>query len=136
LDVHVGQIFNHTTNTSISDPNNVLLLGTIVFIKDIGVLIFLRGVFIYLAILSLMRLFSRLLHCILMSVLAYVRRLNSFLYPCNRLMCIIMRGMIYKDQMMLILLILLMVLLSHFCRVQINILCLMMMILVVFWFWR
>jgi hypothetical protein len=40
-----------------SDPKNVLLLGIVVFIRDIGVLIFPWDVFIYLMILSLMRLF-------------------------------------------------------------------------------
>jgi hypothetical protein len=78
-------------------------------------------IYIYLVILSLTRLFFLLLHCIQMLVLDYARRLIYFLCPYNLLICIIVRGMNYKDQLVLILLLLLILLPSNFCRIQIKI---------------
>jgi hypothetical protein len=55
-----------------------------------------------------------------MLALGFEKRL-IYHFPCNRLICIFMRGMNYKDQVMLILLMLLILPLSLFYRVQIKI---------------
>jgi hypothetical protein len=69
-----------------------------------------------------MRQYFRLLHCILMLALGFKKRLICYHYPCNHLICIFMRGMNYKDLVMLTLLMLLILPLSLFYRAQIKIL--------------
>jgi hypothetical protein len=56
-----------------------------------------------------------------MLALGFEKRLICYHYPCNHLICIFMRGMNYKDWVMLILLMLLILPLSLFYRVQIKI---------------
>jgi hypothetical protein len=56
-----------------------------------------------------------------MLALDFEKRLICYHYPCSHLICIFMRGMNYKDRVMLILLMLLILPLSLFYRVQIKI---------------